>query len=793
MQQKRMNRKVPNDVGAKRGSRYRVIRPQAGFTLLEIMLTTAIILILTVSGMLTWFGYTSSQAVNVASRDLLSLLHEAQANSTGRINNNPWGVLVVNDPTAGPYAEIFEGSSYSASGVSRRVNWPDVTMTNPPLGESRVALFLERSGRLATEDDIWVRYVDQTNNDIKVARKSAGIQIFSDDFTGTDDDSWDSTKWTTSTSSGTADIQGNEGRLQFSGSSNARAAVVANHPDQSDMEILFKARMAQTGTRGRFHAALRHDGQWVDSGANFFIPNNGYGVRRDTDNNAVSLFEYSAGVGSLLGSFAGPDRTNDFWVRFRVTGTEQKVKMWVDGASEPGSWDLEVTDSVHSSGGSGLIFAREGGSFEMYIDDLTISTAMGGGCANGAADWTCWTVGTMNASSPDYEGGIHADANGSVWMAYGEYDGMMVGSLVAAHYVGSGGNCDDSFSGSDAWGCEYVKTTNVDVEDSDLRISTSGVPYISWEDSLSGSLWVANYTGSGVETSCDVGGSADWNCTNVHTTNDGDAQIAFDDSDNPWVVGEEGDIGIARYTGTGVEMTCAGSNDWYCEQIADNADFGNNLANASIAFGGGRMWVAFYETVVDDLYVAMYTGTGTETSCGSSDNWDCTLLHSALAIRDHNGVAVDKQGNPWITYVDSTAIDLWVARYVGSGMGSGCVSANWTCELVVATDNVGIQPEIEFLSDGTAVIAYANTSGDGSTWFATYTGTETETSCGGGSSDWICEVIDNPAGVDVGGIVALGGGSSRFRIRFERELDDGFMVRNIFVNAFGGILMTETD
>lgn len=62
-----------------------------------------------------------------------------------------------------------------------------------------------------------------------------------------------------------------------------------------------------------------------------------------------------------------------YWVRFQVSGSTLRAKIWEDGSSEPGSWTITGSDSSISSGGwVGL------GSYEpngiRYFDELAVAT-----------------------------------------------------------------------------------------------------------------------------------------------------------------------------------------------------------------------------------------------------------------------------------------------------------------------------------------------------------------------------------------------------------------------------------
>lgn len=53
-----------------------------------------------------------------------------------------------------------------------------------------------------------------------------------------------------------------------------------------------------------------------------------------------------------------PVNTTDYWIRMQSDGTAHKWRIWADGDSEPGTWELEATDSNYSSGFIG-IWARD--------------------------------------------------------------------------------------------------------------------------------------------------------------------------------------------------------------------------------------------------------------------------------------------------------------------------------------------------------------------------------------------------------------------------------------------------
>lgn len=76
---------------------------------------------------------------------------------------------------------------------------------------------------------------------------------------------------------------------------------------------------------------------------------NGYEVRLYPDNDEVKLYKWVSNSDSQIGSTKSFTFTTYwYWVRFQVRGNNIKVKVWAGQPSdEPGTWDIETTDSAH--------------------------------------------------------------------------------------------------------------------------------------------------------------------------------------------------------------------------------------------------------------------------------------------------------------------------------------------------------------------------------------------------------------------------------------------------------------
>lgn len=99
------------------------------------------------------------------------------------------------------------------------------------------------------------------------------------------------------------------------------------------------------------------------------------------------------------------------WVRFRVNGSSIRLRIWQDGNSEPGTWDVDTTDSnVTGDGGVG-IYAFSDDLPDAYVHQVGVGTGGDTAPASGSpappADpsisWSgeVWTVGDEDDPEAD--------------------------------------------------------------------------------------------------------------------------------------------------------------------------------------------------------------------------------------------------------------------------------------------------------------------------------------------------------------------------------------------------------
>ena len=119
---------------------------------------------------------------------------------------------------------------------------------------------------------------------------------------------------------------------------------------------------------------LRGSGGWL----NAYRPRNGYGVEFSSSSSTATINQSVNGVSTDLTSVAGAQPLSTA-KRLRVSGSTIQMRTWLDGQTEPSTWNATVTDATVTTSGQ-LFFSLARGSTNtgtksVLVDDLTVKDA----------------------------------------------------------------------------------------------------------------------------------------------------------------------------------------------------------------------------------------------------------------------------------------------------------------------------------------------------------------------------------------------------------------------------------
>jgi gamma-glutamyltranspeptidase len=200
---------------------------------------------------------------------------------------------------------------------------------------------------------------------------------FEYDFSGEEGSIWDSSKFETDTTEdGIINLNGNGfGQLILADKDRSSARASSIMKPAEDSELLVSFRMDVSPSRDlRFW--LRAD--YLN---NLQSPVNGYGVDIRTAWNSIRLIKTVNGQLHEIGRFIHPVTEDLQWLRFRVEGDQQYIKIWKDGNQEPSQWNIVEQDTSITEPGRLLISGREyrngEGAGNFYIGNLAVEELNG--------------------------------------------------------------------------------------------------------------------------------------------------------------------------------------------------------------------------------------------------------------------------------------------------------------------------------------------------------------------------------------------------------------------------------
>jgi hypothetical protein len=215
---------------------------------------------------------------------------------------------------------------------------------------------------------------------------------FTDPFTGSNGSAWNASNWTVlfSATGSSAQIQSNTGQENAgtsSGPSNKHAMRYSG-TNRADYEWSGKFTYT-TSNNGSCEIWLRASTSSPD-GTGYFLQLNTGGPAAVIKANSFTYTQLGSDIPSLTLA-----QNTEYGFKFYVVGTTIKAKVWPTSGSEPGSYQINVTDSAVAAAGYAYIATLNGSNSGVIFrfDDVTLTDGQGN-----AFIWTA-SVGASGAFS----------------------------------------------------------------------------------------------------------------------------------------------------------------------------------------------------------------------------------------------------------------------------------------------------------------------------------------------------------------------------------------------------------
>lgn len=180
-----------------------------------------------------------------------------------------------------------------------------------------------------------------------------------------------SARWANTTSWERVDTGSGDIAVRRNTSSAARSGAsydaVDSDSTRADADILVKIRTASVASFqthcGVFARASGSAGAETAYAAFIYGP-------------ALRIIKYNGGTATTISTTSSLGLVADtwYWLRLRVNGTTQQARIWLDGDSEPGTWDATGTDSAITAAGWCGFFAFYASSTNQDWADFAVAT-----------------------------------------------------------------------------------------------------------------------------------------------------------------------------------------------------------------------------------------------------------------------------------------------------------------------------------------------------------------------------------------------------------------------------------
>jgi RHS repeat-associated protein len=191
------------------------------------------------------------------------------------------------------------------------------------------------------------------------------VDVIADSFTAPNGTGLDTARrWTQSLATGgTAVIDQNQARLAVTGASGSKVTLTSKAPAAADNDVAFNYQFSNTTASTRLTAYTRLS--TATGGGSYQV--------ELTNNSTTAQVKKTVGsTTTTVGTFTVPVTTERRAIRIRIQGSRLQIRTWAANATEPTTWQTDVSDvSVTASGTNRIVVSRISGTTgaSVTIDD----------------------------------------------------------------------------------------------------------------------------------------------------------------------------------------------------------------------------------------------------------------------------------------------------------------------------------------------------------------------------------------------------------------------------------------
>ena len=129
------------------------IKRTGGFTLIEVLVVMALIILIGVITLVSLLGRKSRRTLDTATTQLVATFREAESRAVAQSQNTAWGVHLDNTTTTSAFYALFSSSSYAQAYEANHYRLPAgvfFTTSTVPAGSSKNVVFFQMTGATAS-------------------------------------------------------------------------------------------------------------------------------------------------------------------------------------------------------------------------------------------------------------------------------------------------------------------------------------------------------------------------------------------------------------------------------------------------------------------------------------------------------------------------------------------------------------------------------------------------------------------------------------------------------------------